>query len=236
MKDYSENAYRAQRKWRFPPLTPCVKGMLIAIGAGFLMSFFAAQYSEGDARRYFVMQPALFWGSGWYWLPLTAVFVYFNIGNAIMNATVLFIEGYRLESVLGPVKFLGFFIGNGVLGNLLFAFLASSSHAGMEGISAGNAALLGCAMVLSRGSEYRFWGLAPVKAWIIQGILLVILIWNACQYIGTLWSAVSLLVPFILGVLMIRRIRRNMYGKSKRRKSQTAGGTASRFENLEFPT
>jgi membrane associated rhomboid family serine protease len=64
----------------------------------------------------------MFLEAGFYWQPLTSMFMHGGVGHLVMNMAVLFQFGNMLESIKGKVYFLKLYLIGGLLTSL-FSFL-----------------------------------------------------------------------------------------------------------------
>lgn len=69
---------------------------------------------------------------GAYWLLVTAAFVHLSVGHILSNGLSLLVIGGIAETLYGSLRYLGIYLGAGLVGNLLVA-LAGQAGAGASG-------------------------------------------------------------------------------------------------------
>ncbi|HVO29838.1 MAG TPA: rhomboid family intramembrane serine protease [bacterium] len=116
--------------------------------------------------------------------PLTifsAMFLHGDVLHLLGNMLYLWIFGDNVESELGPLRYLGFYVASGIAAAGAQVALAPSSHLPMIGASGAIAGVLGAYFVLYPQSRVRtlllfgfFARLADVPAWFVLGVWFVL--------------------------------------------------------------
>jgi len=153
------------------------------------------------------LQPASFLRSPW--TIVTNMFVHGSFWHIIANMLALYFFGTYLSRLVGERMFLLTYFGGGVLGNILFIFLAPSLSIGIG--ASGAIYSLGGALMVMRPSlkVYAFPIPVPIPLWaaVIGGFLLVSFLphvaWQA--HLG------GLVFGLIAGYLFRKRERRYSY-------------------------
>jgi membrane associated rhomboid family serine protease len=103
------------------------------------------------------------------WTLVTYMFLHASIGHLIFNMIGLFFFGPRLEDRLGPKGFLLLYFLAG-LGGAAFSFLFARDYPVVGASAAVYGVLLGFAMLWPHERIY-IWGILPVPAWLLAGLL-----------------------------------------------------------------
>jgi len=151
-------------------LTPWVKRILIANVAVFILTSVDQEFFF----RWFAFTPAEVltrpWGA------VTYMFLHGNFWHLFFNMVVLFFFGPPLESRWGPSEFLRFYFICG-LGGVALSFLFASAS-----IIGASAAIYGLMMAFALywpNSLIYIWGILPIKAKWLVGILFGMSLMNA---------------------------------------------------------
>jgi membrane associated rhomboid family serine protease len=88
------------------PLTPAVRGLIIANVAAFLPSFFAPSLVE----TYFGLVPELVLTRGWLWQVLTYAFVHADVVHILFNMLIVWMFGVDLERRWGAQAFVKYYL------------------------------------------------------------------------------------------------------------------------------
>lgn len=95
------------------------------------------------------------------WRFITPVFVHIGIIHFLFNSFALYIIGFQLECVLGPIWFLVIYLASGIFGNITSSLFTVSVSAGASGALFG---LLGAGYYLERVIGQRFKEITGRKA------------------------------------------------------------------------
>ena len=143
--------------------------------AALLVGLYAVQSLIGTSDTLllrFGLIPALVLRGAW-WTPLTSLFLHGFWMHAILNAVAVLAFGAPVARFLGergtgPLRFLGFFLGCGVLAGLGYVALNSGSAAVLVGASGGAAGLMAAASRLFNHA-YQLAGLRDRQVLIFAG-------------------------------------------------------------------
>ena len=124
-RDYTQADFQSrfgragQMRMRFPSLTPMVKWLLLIN-----VVVYFVQIMGGDRLlvNWFSVYPGL---SLQIWRFVTYQFLHGNLMHIVVNMLGLFFLGPTVERHWGSKKFLGFYIGCGVIGGLCYPILVS---------------------------------------------------------------------------------------------------------------
>lgn len=105
----------------------------------FILEILIGILNSGDCGagvcRYFAIQPENFLSKGYFWTPLTSMFMHGSFLHLILNMVALLSLGSLSERIIGKKRFIGFYIFSGLFAGLLFVFLSGffgSSEIGMK--------------------------------------------------------------------------------------------------------
>ncbi len=146
-------------------MTPWVKGLLIANGVVFLVTWFAAWFGRGAEPVFDVLafSPARIWSRPWG--MVTYMFVHAGFWHLLMNCLFIFFFGPPLESRWGSTIFIRFYLLCGLGGVLLSFAFSDSAIVGASAACYGM--MLAFAMIWPNTPVY-IWGLVPVKVkWLV---------------------------------------------------------------------
>lgn len=129
---------------------------LIAIN----VAVFLINQLSRNSVLYLGLFPDLVVGRGFFWQPLTYMFVHSGFRHILFNMLGLFLFGVQLEREMGSSEFLLFYLVTGV-GTGLVSLALGANVVGASG--AVYALLLGFATYFPRARIYLF-GLLPLKA------------------------------------------------------------------------
>jgi membrane associated rhomboid family serine protease len=144
---------------------------------------------------------------------VTSMFLHGGVMHLVGNMVYLWIFGNNIEDVLGPVRFLVFYLIGGLAAGLAHVFLSPSSVVPAVGASGAISAILGAYLVLYPRARVRallFLGIFIRLVWVPAVVLLVF--WFVLQILsatvasagqgGVAWFAH--IGGFIAGLLLIR--------------------------------
>jgi len=108
------------------------------------------------------------------WTIVTNMFVHAGLWHILGNMIMLYFFGSYLLGLLGQVKFLIVYFAGGLMGNLLFFFLAPD-YAIAVGASGALYAIMAAMAVMRPKLKVLLWFLVPIDLWIIAlfGVLLI---------------------------------------------------------------
>ncbi|MCK9446063.1 rhomboid family intramembrane serine protease [bacterium] len=147
---------------------------------------------------------------GRFFTILTSIFLHGNIWHLILNMWFLWVFGDNLESRLGKLKFLGFYLLCGVGGGILYALAMSDPAQAVIGASGAISGVLGGYLVLFPKNKIRtflFFCVASIPA------VIYIFVWFLLQLFST--SALDTSVSyfshiggFITGILFVKMFKK----------------------------
>ena len=137
-----------------------------------LMLFFVTQFDQGAARRLLGLTPALVIAQPW--TILTSMFMHGGFGHIFANMLTLYFFGSYLSSIIGDKKFLLVYFGGGILGSILFIWLAPQYH-NVIGASGAVFAVAGALVVLNPRLRVLVFFFLPLPLWVvvILGLLII---------------------------------------------------------------
>ena len=103
------------------PLTPIVKGFLIANGVVFLLTSLLSQQYRAEFFQMFGLVPELFWSQFRVWQLVTFNFLHAGFMHILFNMFAFWMFGGDLERLYGRKRFLIFLAITGVGAGLTFA-------------------------------------------------------------------------------------------------------------------
>ncbi|MBL8150948.1 MAG: rhomboid family intramembrane serine protease [Blastocatellia bacterium] len=118
-------SYRFDQNYRmmFPPLTPVIKGLIIANSAVFLIQIVSAGlFKTFFIELFFGLTPQLVTEKFFVWQFLTAMFLHGGFLHLLFNMLGLFFFGADLEWLWGKKRLLSFYFLVGIAANL-FSYL-----------------------------------------------------------------------------------------------------------------
>ena len=144
---------------RIPWMTYCLIGINVIVflneirklGLGVLMQ---NNIVPGAFLEVGAMAKQTVFHGGWFEL-ISSQFVHFSFMNIFLNMWVLYCVGRDLESLIGPVKLLIFYLLTGLVGNIATLFLVNSStvSAGASGAIMG---LMGVMAIILLFKSHQF--------------------------------------------------------------------------------
>lgn len=148
------------------PLTPAVKGLLIASVAIFILELFVAgnELAWAAMLDWFALNPILVFTRGFLWQLVTYMFLHDSSGpfHILFNMLVLWMLGCEVERVWGSRRFLWYYILCGAGGGLMnCAFALKSQTIGASGAIFG--VITAYAMVFPTRT-ILFWMIFPMTA------------------------------------------------------------------------
>ena len=156
---------------RFPVVTFWLMGINVVIFAGQAVAFFSGGFDHIVMN--FGLVPA---NHGW-WAWITSMFLHGGPFHLLGNMVYLFLFGSCVEDILGRAKFLAFYLGGGLVANLIQVVFSTdlSSDIPIIGASGAISACIGAFLVVlpKTGINFRylifwFWtGEFWLKSWIV---------------------------------------------------------------------
>lgn len=157
-----------------PRMTPAVKALLIAIGAGFLLQLSGGKFFSVRPEIIFGFSPVSFL-SGSIWQILTYPFLHGGLNHILFNCLILYMLGTELERRWGSQRFLKYYavcaVGGALLQTLVWAttllFSSESSELGTIPIIGASGALYGLFMAFGKlhgRSQILVFFLFPMEA------------------------------------------------------------------------
>lgn len=202
--------------------TPYVTLTLIGLNIlVFAYQFFLSRQAEVIFAYEFGAVPALIFGSAqippfldplpWPLTLVTACFLHGGIMHLGGNMLYLWIFGNNIEDVLGPLRFIVFYLVGGVLANLAHVISEPSSTLPMIGASGAIAAVLGAYLVLFPRAKIvvLLWFFFIVQFIKVPAVI-VLAIWFLLQVLslggeGVAWMAH--IGGFVVGMALIKLMR-----------------------------
>lgn len=139
----------------------------------------------------------LFYTDGFFWQPLTSMFVHANLIHVLMNTAVLYSFGTLFERYFGGRKFIFIYLVGGILTSILsfvfiyFSFINGGEFINTVGASGAISILLGMLVFLDKQSA--------------KGLVLAILLMSfAPMLVGIKIAWYSHLIGFAIGYLLLR--------------------------------
>ena len=144
--------------------------------------------------------------TGQYWRIFTAMFVHFNLIHIGLNMLSLFLIGRVVEVFYGKLRYLGIYLGSGIIGGIVTYFLEPNSlAAGASGAIFGVFGALGVFYIVNRRALGAY-GPGAIGQWIFW--LALNLIWGfSTPGIGVLDHIGGLVAGLLLAFLLIPRQR-----------------------------
>jgi membrane associated rhomboid family serine protease len=147
---------------------------------------------------------------GRFFTIFTSMFLHGNVWHLILNMWFLWVFGDNLESRLGKVKFIAFYIICGIGGAILYALAMSDPSQAVIGASGAISGVLGGYLVLFPKNKIRtflFFCVASIPA------VIYIFIWFLLQLfstsaIGTSVSYFSHIGGFVTGMLFVKMFKK----------------------------
>ncbi len=161
-------------------LTPAIKFLLIACGAGFLIQQTADQFFGGNVLSWLALVPAGVVLEHRFWQLITYVFLHGDVMHLFLNAMMLVFIGGEIEGLWGSRRVLLYFFFCSVMAGVTYLFLqvfiwgAEGLHVPMLGASGGIYGLLLAYGLLFSERTLLFMMLFPMKAkhfvWVLAGV------------------------------------------------------------------
>jgi membrane associated rhomboid family serine protease len=151
-------------------MTPWVKRLLIANTAVFLAMVVVQDIARLPVVQWLAFQPLHFLTTPW--TVLTYSFVHANVWHLLGNLLVLYFFGAPLENRWGSRDFIRFYlvaVAGGALFTVLFFFVQPA--VAIVGASAGTFGLMAAFAMIWPDMEIHVWGIFPIKAKWLVGIL-----------------------------------------------------------------
>jgi membrane associated rhomboid family serine protease len=147
---------------------------------------------------------------GRFFTIITSMFLHGNIWHLILNMWFLWVFGDNLESRLGKLKFLGFYLLCGIGGGILYALAMSDPAQAVIGASGAISGVLGGYLVLFPKNKIRtflFFCVASIPA------VIYIFIWFLLQLFSTVnldtsVSYFSHIGGFVAGILFVKMFKK----------------------------
>lgn len=122
------------------------------------------------------------------WTIVTNMFVHAGVWHILFNMLMLYFFGSYLLGLVGDVKFLIVYFAGGLLGNLIFFFLAPD-YTTAVGASGALYAIMGAMAVMRPKLKVLIWFLFPVDLWIMVIILGALIIATETTSTNIAWQA-----------------------------------------------
>ncbi|MEX2528413.1 MAG: rhomboid family intramembrane serine protease [Gemmatimonadota bacterium] len=186
---------RSALPFAFAP-TPWVKRLLVANGVAFLLTLLAGR---GFVYNWFAFLPADILTRPWG--LVTYMFVHGDFWHLFMNMLVLFFFGPPLEQQWGSREFIKYYLVCG-LGGVLLSFLFVSNP--ILGASAAVYGVMLAFAVLWPEAPIYVWGIFPVKAKWLVGVLFLVTFLSAFGGAGGGIAHFAHLGGLVAGFLYLR--------------------------------
>lgn len=147
---------------------------------------------------------------GRFFTIFTAMFLHGNVWHLILNMWFLWVFGDNLESRLGRLKFLGFYLLCGVGGGILYALAMADPLATVIGASGAISGVLGGYLVFFPKNKIRtflFFCVASIPAVIYIFVWFLLQLFSASE-MGSSVSYFSHIGGFITGILFIKSFKK----------------------------
>lgn len=185
-------------------------GTLLLVLANIVVFFYTFQninfYSE-----IFGFRPADLW-NGQFYTIFTAMFLHANLWHLLGNMLFLWVFGENLESRLGTIRFILFYLICGAIAAVVYALVGSMGSLTVIGASGAISSILGGYLILFPKNKIKsiipivfFWTLATLPA------ALFIVIWFLYQFFSlgfenmTLIAYSAHIAGFIAGLVLIKK-------------------------------
>jgi membrane associated rhomboid family serine protease len=185
-------------------------GTLILVLANILVFFYTFQ-NINSYSDIFGFRPADLW-NGQFYTIFTAMFLHANLWHLLGNMLFLWVFGENLESKLGTIRFILFYLICGVIASIAYALIGSGGGLTVIGASGAISGILGGYLILFPKNKIKsiipivfFWTLATLPAGIF------IIIWFLYQFFSlgfenmTLIAYSAHIAGFIAGLILIKK-------------------------------
>lgn len=150
--------------------------------------------------------------NGRFFTVFTSMFLHANWWHLLGNILFLWVFGENLESRLGGIRFLLFYLLCGVCSVVVYAIAGNATNNALIGASGAISGILGGYLILFPGNKIKsiipiifFWTLASLPAWIF------IVIWFLYQFFSLSLENVAMVAysahlgGFVAGLLFIKK-------------------------------
>lgn len=222
LRQYQEGEHRrSMQEMRkiFQPVTTAlvVANVLIFI----ILSIFGDVYDSG----YMAAHGALVWSAvveqHEYYRLLTCTFLHFGLEHLLSNMLMLLLIGYRLERIVGKVRYLLIYLFSGLGSSLLSLFFTLRSSAGAVVVSAGaSGAIFGVmgGLLVLLYKDWRAGSREYVEEIRLDGIILMVVASIFCGFfsygvdnMGHLGGLLTGIVVTAIATVGMRKDKKNMH-------------------------
>ena len=159
---------KSQPIWRRP--LPYYEGNITFVLIGINLAVFFLTSMGGQVINYLAMNPVLTVQRGFWWQPVTYMFVHSGISHLLFNMLGLFFFGTQVERELGSWEFLMYYLLTGALAgffSLAVYWFTGSYYVFLLGASGAVFAVLLAFATLYPNAEIYIFGILPVRAAIL---------------------------------------------------------------------
>ncbi|HET6373054.1 MAG TPA: rhomboid family intramembrane serine protease [Candidatus Polarisedimenticolia bacterium] len=213
------------------PLTPAVKGLIIANVAVYFLELVVKGYFQADVwdavLAAFALNPPLVFKSLFLWQLVTYMFMHSpgSVFHILFNMLVLWMFGGEIERIWGPSRFVRYYLICGMGGGLLnCAFAPLSQTVGASGAIFGVIVAYG---MLFPTREILFWGIFPMSARQFTILLALIELFSLGAFSSEGVARFAHLGGALTGYLLVkgtwdpRRLLRDIRWRIRRRRFRT---------------
>jgi len=187
------------------PLSPAVKGLLIATGAGFLLQALVLRLFGIPLERWLGVVPSLVKVRFALWQPFTYLFLHGGLLHLAINLLVLWMFGCDLERIWGRHFFLKYYFVCGVGAGFCIALLTpSSSPIPTIGASGALYGILLAYGLLFPDRQILLWFVLPMKARHFVLIIGALALYATVSQPGSGISNLAHLSGLVIGYLYLR--------------------------------
>ncbi|MFA5013519.1 MAG: rhomboid family intramembrane serine protease [Candidatus Paceibacterota bacterium] len=192
-----------------------IRGKIPYITIGLVLAnvfFFFYTFQNLDTYvSLFGFKPSDIWDGRIYTI-FTAMFLHFNLLHILGNMLFLWVFGENLESRLGGIRFLIFYLVCGVIAALSYAFFTSSADIPVIGASGAISGVLGGYLILFPGNKIK--SIVPlIIIWTLISIpaVIFIIVWFLLQFFSLYSNQADMVAysahigGFIAGLILIKR-------------------------------
>jgi membrane associated rhomboid family serine protease len=140
------------------------------------------------------------------------MFLHFNLLHILGNMLFLWVFGENLESKIGGIRFLIFYLICGVIAALAYAFFGNAANISVIGASGAISGVLGGYLIMFPGNKIK--AIVPlIIIWTIISIpaIIFILVWFLLQFFSLYSSQADMVAysahigGFIAGLILIKK-------------------------------
>jgi membrane associated rhomboid family serine protease len=178
------------------------KGLLTINGVGY--PIYKIHYYLGLIPAIYLEKP---------WTILTAMFVHSDLWHILFNMIALFFFGRTLTMLVGSGRFLMVYFIGGIVGNLLFYLVNSSSFSPLVGASGAVYAIAGTLVIMVPNMRVALWGIIPMPLWVFVIVFLLLLSLPPFVAVNVAWQAHlgGLVVGLVAGYFFRKKLRYIVY-------------------------